>query len=236
MPSSNWSTWDCPLTARPRAASSSGASAGTRANFGEAPGHALVQGADRTGHMILQTLYQTVHPPEVTFFDEYQVLDALIVDGKVRAASSRLTSPAARCTSFTPRPCLWATRRFGRMLAVTSNAHSLTGDGMSSVYRRGVPLEDMEFFQFHPTGIYKMGILLSEAARGEGGVFINDKGERFMERYAPTMKDLASRDVCCRCIYWRCAKGAASAARITCTSTSARRRSTSTRARPAARR
>jgi succinate dehydrogenase / fumarate reductase flavoprotein subunit len=93
------------------------------------------------------------------------------------------------------------------MFRITSNAHSLTGDGMSIVYRRGVPLEDMEFFQFHPTGIYKMGILLSEAARGEGGVFVNDKGERFMERYAPTMKDLASRDVCSRCIYLEVREG-----------------------------
>jgi len=102
---------------------------------------------------------------------------------------------------FHAKAVLLASGGFGRMFQVTSNAHSLTGDPVASAFRRGVPLEDMEFFQFHPTGIYRMGILLSEAARGEGGVFINGEGERFMERYAPTMKDLASRDVCSRCIY-----------------------------------
>src|SRR6185295_18287062 len=102
---------------------------------------------------------------------------------------------------FHGKAVLLASGGFGRMFRVTSNAHSLTGDPVASAFRRGVPLEDMEFFQFHPTGIYGMGILLSEAARGEGGVFINDLGERFMERYAPNLKDLASRDVCSRSIY-----------------------------------
>ena len=93
------------------------------------------------------------------------------------------------------------------MWEITSNAHSLTGDGVAIALRRGLPLEDMEFFQFHPTGIYKMGILITEGVRGEGGVLINDKGERFMERYAPTIKDLASRDVISRAIYLEMREG-----------------------------
>ncbi len=175
-------------------------------NFGQAPVMRSCKAADRTGHMILQTLYQQCIRQQVTFFDEYQVLDALIVDGTVRGAVAVNTNDGTLHV-FHSKAVLWATGGSGRMWKITSNAHSLTGDGMSIVYRRGVPLEDMEFFQFHPTGIYKMGILLSEAARAEGGIFINDKGERFMERYAPTMKDLASRDVCSRCMYLEVREG-----------------------------
>lgn len=175
-------------------------------NFGEAPVMRSCKAADRTGHMILQTLYQQCIRQQVTFFDEYMVLDALIVDGTVRGVVA-VNIGDGSLHVFHSKAVLWATGGSGRMWKITSNAHSLTGDGMSIVYRRGVPLEDMEFFQFHPTGIYKMGILLSEAARGEGGVFVNDKGERLMERYAPTMKDLASRDVCSRCIYLEVREG-----------------------------
>ena len=96
---------------------------------------------------------------------------------------------------------LLATGGFGRMFKVSSNAYALTGDGPAIAYRHGLPLEDMEFFQFHPTGIYRLGILLSEACRGDGGIMFNKDGERFMERYAPNLKDLASRDVCSRSIY-----------------------------------
>jgi succinate dehydrogenase / fumarate reductase flavoprotein subunit len=103
--------------------------------------------------------------------------------------------------SFRARAVLLATGGFGKMFKVTSNAHTLTGDGVAIAYRRGIPLEDMEMFQFHPTGMYKLGFLLSEAVRGEGGFLLNGQGERFMERYAPTMKDLASRDVVSRSIY-----------------------------------
>ena len=175
-------------------------------NFGEAPVMRSCKAADRTGHMILQTLYQQCIRQNVTFYDEYQVLDVLVVDGMTRGVIA-VNINDGTLHVFHAKAVLWATGGSGRMFRITSNAHSLTGDGMSVVYRRGVPLEDMEFFQFHPTGIYKMGILLSEAARGEGGVFINDKGERFMERYAPTMKDLASRDVCSRCIYLEVREG-----------------------------
>ena len=103
--------------------------------------------------------------------------------------------------TFHAKAVFFATGGSGRMFKITSNAHALTGDGMAVAYRRGIPLEDMEFYQFHPTGIYKMGILLTEGARGEGGILLNDKGERFMERYAPTMKDLAPRDMVSRFIY-----------------------------------
>ncbi|HJX27692.1 MAG TPA: FAD-binding protein, partial [Thermoanaerobaculia bacterium] len=108
---------------------------------------------------------------------------------------------------FSAKAVLFATGGFGKVFKVTSNAHTLTGDGMGIVYRKGLPLEDMEFFQFHPTGIWKMGILLSEAARGEGGILRNKDGERFMERYAPTIKDLAPRDMVARAIYTEIRQG-----------------------------
>jgi succinate dehydrogenase / fumarate reductase flavoprotein subunit len=155
---------------------------------------------DRTGHMILQTLYQQCIKQGVTFFDEFHMLDLIMVDGACRGiiaveiATSQLHVFHAKCV-------LLATGGFGRMFRVTSNAYALTGDGPAIAYRHGLPLEDMEFFQFHPTGIYRLGILLSEACRGDGGIMFNDKGERFMERYAPNLKDLASRDVCSRSIY-----------------------------------
>jgi succinate dehydrogenase / fumarate reductase flavoprotein subunit len=108
---------------------------------------------------------------------------------------------------FRSKAVLFATGGYGRMFKITSNAHTLTGDGMAVCYRLGLPLEDMEMFQFHPTGIYKMGILLSEAVRGEGGIILNGEGERFMERYAPTVKDLAPRDMVSRAIYQEIKEG-----------------------------
>jgi succinate dehydrogenase / fumarate reductase flavoprotein subunit len=108
---------------------------------------------------------------------------------------------------FRATSVLFATGGYGRVFKITSNAHTLTGDGMAVCYRSGIPLEDMEFFQFHPTGIYKMGILISEAVRGEGGILINSEGERFMERYAPTIKDLAPRDMVSRAIYQEVKEG-----------------------------
>ncbi len=102
---------------------------------------------------------------------------------------------------FHGKAVLFATGGWGRCWEVTSNAHSLTGDGAAVCLRNGIPLEDMEFFQFHPTGIFKLGILITEGVRGEGGVLINGKGERFMEKYAPSIKDLASRDVVSRAIF-----------------------------------
>jgi len=156
--------------------------------------------ADRTGHMILQTLYQQCIKNQVTFFDEFHVLDLIIEDGVTRGVVA-VEMATGELHVFHAKTVLFATGGWGKVWRVTSNAHSLTGDGPAIVLRRGIPLEDMEFFQFHPTGIYKMGILITEGVRGEGGVLVNGEGERFMDRYAPTIKDLASRDVISRAIY-----------------------------------
>jgi len=155
--------------------------------------------ADRTGHMILQTLYQQCIKNNVTFFDEYQVLDFLIVNGKA-AGVVAIKLSTGELHTFHAKAVIFATGGYGRIFEVTSNAYAFTGDGPAVLLRKGIPLEDMEFFQFHPTGIYKLGILITEGARGEGAVLINGRGERFMPKYAHTVKDLASRDVVSRAI------------------------------------
>ncbi|MBC8252407.1 MAG: FAD-dependent oxidoreductase, partial [Ardenticatenia bacterium] len=162
--------------------------------------------ADRTGHMILQTLYQQCIKQHVTFFNEFQVLDLIIEEGMARGVVA-LEIITGELHVFHAKAVLFATGGWGKVWQITSNAHSLTGDGPAVALRRGIPLEDMEFFQFHPTGIYKMGILITEGVRGEGGVLINNEGERFMERYAPTIKDLASRDITSRAIYLEVREG-----------------------------
>lgn len=156
--------------------------------------------ADRTGHMILQTLYQQCIKNNVTFFDEFQVLDLIMSEGKA-AGVVAIELATGDLHVFHAKAVIIATGGWGRMWEVTSNAYAYTGDGAAMVLRKGLPLQDMEFFQFHPTGIYKLGILITEGVRGEGGVLINNEGERFMDRYAPTVKDLASRDVVSRAIY-----------------------------------
>ncbi|MBZ0320918.1 MAG: succinate dehydrogenase flavoprotein subunit [Anaerolineae bacterium] len=156
--------------------------------------------ADRTGHMILQTLYQNCIKEKVTFFDEYQAIDLITNNGKACGVAA-VCIDDGEIHVFHAKAICFATGGWGRLWETTSNAHSLTGDGPALVWRAGLPLQDMEFFQFHPTGLYPVGLLITEAVRGEGGVLINDKGERFMERYAPTIKDLASRDVVARSIY-----------------------------------
>ncbi len=162
--------------------------------------------ADRTGHMILQTLYQQCLKNKVNFFDEYQVLDLLISDGKaVGIVAVNLAD--GEIHTFHAKAVIIATGGHGRIFEVTSNAYAYTGDGIAIAMRRGIPMEDMEFFQFHPTGIYKLGILITEGVRGEGGILINGKGERFMPKYAPTVKDLASRDVISRAIYTEIREG-----------------------------
>jgi succinate dehydrogenase / fumarate reductase flavoprotein subunit len=184
--------------------------------------------ADRTGHMILQTLYQQCIKNNVTFFDEFHVVDLLITDNKVNGIVA-LQIDTGEYHVFHAKAVCFATGGFGRVWQITSNAHALTGDGNAIALRRGIPQEDMEFFQFHPTGIYKMGILITEAVRGEGGILLNGKGERFMEKYAPTVKDLASRDVVSRAIYLEIMAGNGSMAKTTSTSTPDRNRSTSLR-------
>ncbi|MFC4630470.1 succinate dehydrogenase flavoprotein subunit [Promicromonospora alba] len=165
--------------------------------------------ADRTGHMILQTLYQNCVKQEVEFFNEFYVLDLItdhdltteeIADGEEVNATGVVAYDLAtgEIHVFQAKAIIFATGGAGKIFKTTSNAHTLTGDGMALAYRRGLPLEDMEFFQFHPTGLAGLGILLSEAARGEGGILRNSEGERFMERYAPTIKDLAPRDIVAR--------------------------------------
>src|SRR5512135_2868000 len=162
--------------------------------------------ADRTGHMILQTLYQQCIKNNVSFFDEFQVLDLLTVNG-VTAGVVAVELATGELHVFQAKAVILATGGHGRIWEITSNAYAYTGDGAAIVMRRGLPLEDMEFFQFHPTGIYKLGILITEGVRGEGGVLINGKGERFMEKYAPRVKDLASRDVVSRAIYLEIREG-----------------------------
>ena len=162
--------------------------------------------ADRTGHMILQTLYQQCIKHEVSFLDEYQVMDILI-DERGTAGVVAVELATGELHIFHSKAVIVSSGGWGRMYEVTSNAHSYTGDGVALTLRRGIPAEDMEFFQFHPTGIYKMGILITEGVRGEGGVLINGRGERFMERYAPRIKDLASRDVISRAMYLEMREG-----------------------------
>lgn len=164
------------------------------------PVYRACHAADRTGHMILQTLYQQCIKNEVNFFDEYHVVDLIRVDNTVRGVVA-VSIATGDFHIFHSKAVLFATGGWGRCWDVTSNAHSLTGDGAAICLRRGIPLEDMEFFQFHPTGIFRLGILITEGVRGEGGVLINNDGERFMARYAPTIKDLASRDIVSRAIY-----------------------------------
>ncbi|GHA14535.1 succinate dehydrogenase flavoprotein subunit [Streptomyces tauricus] len=179
-------------------------------NHGEAPVRRSCYAADRTGHMILQTLYQNCVKEGVEFFNEFYVLDQLLVevDGVKKSAGVVAYELATgEIHVFQAKAVIYASGGTGKFFKVTSNAHTLTGDGQAAVYRRGLPLEDMEFFQFHPTGIWRMGILLTEGARGEGGILRNKDGERFMEKYAPVMKDLASRDVVSRSIYTEIREG-----------------------------
>ena len=175
-------------------------------NFGEAPVKRSCFAADRTGHMILQTLYQNCIKAGVKFYDEYHVVDLLFEggdggDGGRAAGVIGYRIADGELHTFRAKAVLLATGGNGRMFRITSNAHSLTGDGMALAYRHGIPLQDMEFYQFHPTGLYGLGILLSEAARGEGGYLLNKDGERFMSRYAPTLMELAPRDMVSRAIY-----------------------------------
>ena len=166
-------------------------------DHGKAPVRRSCYAADRTGHMILQTLYQTCVKLGIEFYNEFYVLDLVMNDGKP-AGVVAYELATGDIHVFAAKSIVFATGGFGKIYKTTSNAHTLTGDGVAIIYRKGLPLEDMEFYQFHPTGLAGLGILLSEAARGEGGILRNASGERFMERYAPTIKDLAPRDMVAR--------------------------------------
>ncbi|HWG23858.1 MAG TPA: succinate dehydrogenase flavoprotein subunit [Actinospica sp.] len=159
--------------------------------------------ADRTGHMILQTLYQNCVKEGIEFYNEYYVLDLLLGEPDENGVKHTAGVVAYELATgeihiFRAKAVIFATGGFGKVFKTTSNAHTLTGDGMGIIWRKGLPLEDMEFYQFHPTGLAGLGILLTEGARGEGGILRNAEGERFMERYAPTIKDLAPRDIVAR--------------------------------------
>jgi succinate dehydrogenase / fumarate reductase flavoprotein subunit len=170
-------------------------------NHGEAAVRRSCFAADRTGHMILQTLYQQCIKHGVEFYNEFYVLDLITQEtaGGVKATGVVAYELATgEIHVFNAKSVIFASGGFGKVFRTTSNAHTLTGDGMGIVWRKGLPLEDMEFFQFHPTGLAGLGVLLSEAARGEGGILRNSENERFMERYAPTIKDLAPRDMVAR--------------------------------------
>jgi succinate dehydrogenase / fumarate reductase flavoprotein subunit len=198
--------WGFPFNRTPEGKIDQRRFGGHTRNHGEAPVKRACFAADRTGHMILQTLYQQCIKRDVRFFNEFYVIDLLMTNGRA-AGVIAYELATGELHVFQAKAVLFATGGYGKIFKITSNAHTLTGDGMSVCYRRGIPLQDMEFFQFHPTGIYKMGILISEAVRGEGGILLNGEGERFMERYAPTIKDLAPRDMVSRAIYQEVKEG-----------------------------
>lgn len=179
-------------------------------DHGKAPVRRACYAADRTGHMILQTLFQNCVKLGVNFFNEYYALDVVMTNVKGVDQPSGVVAyelATGEIHVFQAKAIIFATGGFGKIYKTTSNAHTLTGDGVGIIWRKGLPLEDMEFFQFHPTGLAGLGILLTEGARGEGAILRNASGERFMERYAPTIKDLAPRDIVSRCMVQEVAEG-----------------------------
>jgi succinate dehydrogenase / fumarate reductase, flavoprotein subunit len=171
---------------------------GHSANFGEKPVQRACAAADRTGHAMLHTLYQRNVRARTQFFVEWMALDLIRdADGDVLGVVA-LEMETGAVMILQAKATMFATGGAGRIFAASTNAFINTGDGLGMAARAGIPLEDMEFWQFHPTGVHGAGVLITEGVRGEGGILLNCNGERFMERYAPNLKDLASRDVVSR--------------------------------------
>lgn len=175
-------------------------------DFGKASVKRICYAADRSGRVIMDTLYFEAVKRGIKIYPEFHVMDLIIRDGQV-AGLVAYELATGEVHFFHGRAVVIATGGYGKLYKVTSNAFASTGDGLHLAYKAGLPLEDMEFVQFHPTGILGLGVLISEAARGEGGVLRNGVGERFMERYAPTIKDLAPRDMVSRAIYTEIREG-----------------------------
>lgn len=175
-------------------------------DFGKAPVKRACYAADRSGRVMMDTLYFEGVKRGLKIYPEFQMVDITLHHGRAAGLAAMQLS-TGEVHFFRGRMVLLATGGYGKVFRTTSNAFASTGDGVAMAYRAGVPLEDMEFVQFHPTGIYGLGVLLSEAARGEGGILRNGLGERFMERYAPTIKDLAPRDMVSRAIYQEIREG-----------------------------
>jgi succinate dehydrogenase / fumarate reductase flavoprotein subunit len=179
---------------------------GHTSNFGQVPVKRACYAADRTGRVILDTLHGEAIRRGVTVYSEFYLLDLVLTQGRTAGVVAYELATGTLHAIEAP-VVLLATGGFGKVYKVTSNCHANTGDGVFLAYRAGIPLEDLEFVQFHPTGIHGLGVLISEAARGEGGVLRNGPGERFMEKYAPTIKDLAPRDMVSRAILTEIGEG-----------------------------